>query len=169
MRILNERNAWLAIALGSAGLAAASLILTPLLDLHPCPLCIFQRLLFMVIAVLALCAAAGVLVWPTGGLVMALALLGIGVSTYQSWLQSQPAADMFSCGSADPSVIERFVYWLGEQLPSLFMATGFCADKELVIFGLSLANWALLSFAGMLLVGGWALRRRVVRLRRSRW
>lgn len=44
---------WRALGAASAGLAAASLLLTAWLDLHPCHLCIFQRLLFMLLAVLS--------------------------------------------------------------------------------------------------------------------
>jgi disulfide bond formation protein DsbB len=51
------------------------------------------------------------------------------------------------------------VEWLGQQMPALFLATGFCEDKELTILGLSLANWALAAFAACLAAAGWALWR----------
>ena len=49
------RHIWLGVAVISAGLVAASLLLTAWLNLHPCPLCIFQRLLFMIMSVSGAC------------------------------------------------------------------------------------------------------------------
>lgn len=150
---------WLAIALVSAGLVVGSLVLTGWLDLHPCHLCIFQRLLFMLIAGLALVAL--VLTRPlaravTGALVAVLAAVGLWAAIYQSWLQRQPP-DAVSCIGGQPGLIERLVEWLGQQAPALFLATGFCEEEELAILGLSLANWAAVSFAAVLLAAAWAL------------
>lgn len=150
---------WLALAAGSAALVVASLVLTARLDLHPCHLCIFQRLLFMLIAALALVSA---LPAPSlakrlaGGSVIGLGSLGVGVAAYQSWLQVQPP-DMVSCVGGQPGFIERVVEWLGQQAPALFLATGFCEEEELVILGLSLANWAAVSFAAVVLAAAAAL------------
>jgi disulfide bond formation protein DsbB len=84
--------------------------------------------------------------------------LGGGVAADQSRLQWQPA-DSISCIGSPLGPIERLVEWLGRQVPSLFMASGFCEDRELVILGLSLANWAFLFFLGILVAGAWALWR----------
>ncbi|MCU0836038.1 MAG: disulfide bond formation protein B [Chromatiaceae bacterium] len=152
-------HTWLAIALVSAGLVVGSLVLTGWLDLHPCHLCIFQRLLFLLIAGLALVAL--VLTRPlaravTGALVAVLAAVGLWAAIYQSWLQRQPP-DAVSCIGGQPGLIERLVEWLGQQAPALFLATGFCEEEELAILGLSLANWAAVSFAAVLLAAAWAL------------
>lgn len=149
---------WLLLGLAAAGLVAGSLVLTTWLDLHPCHLCIFQRLLFIKIAVL--CGLAGLLSggWSrlAGFLTLPLSALGIGVATYQSWLQIQPPGSI-SCVGGEPGLIERLVEWLGQRLPELFLATGFCEEEELVILGLSLANWALVAFATFFLFGLWTL------------
>lgn len=168
MRTPSPRLLWSLIAAASLTLVVASLILTATLDLHPCHLCIFQRLLFMILGVLALIAA-----WRAGrpssllaGLTMLpLAALGAGVAAYQSWLQAQPPGSI-SCMAGQPSLIERLVEWLGQIQPDLFLATGFCEEAELVILGLTLANWALLAFAAGLAATAlalWSTRRRRVR------
>jgi disulfide bond formation protein DsbB len=54
-------------------------------------------------------------------------------------------------------LIEQLVYFLSDNIPSLFEVSGLCEDEELVILGLSLANWALVSFAAALLAAAWAL------------
>lgn len=143
-------RAWFAtLGLGCLGLVAVGLELQALLRLSPCPLCIFQRLLYIAIGVLAFAGCA----WPKGrpawaAAIGGLALLGFGVAAYQSWMQAFPELAT-ECGYSDPNLIERLVDWLGMQLPSLFLATGFCSSREWEMFGLSMANWSLLIFAGI--------------------
>jgi protein dithiol:quinone oxidoreductase len=157
---ISTRRLWSAAALSCAFLAAASVAMTAWLHLSPCHLCIFQRLLFMVLALLAAVAALaprhGLVRRLSGGLFAATAAGGIGVAAYQSWLQAHASAS-FSCGGGQPNLIERLVNWLGERIPDLFLATGFCEDEAVVILGLSLANWALVSFAVFLASAAWAL------------
>ncbi|MGD8206992.1 MAG: disulfide bond formation protein B [Thiohalocapsa sp.] len=156
----SNRGLWLILATVSAALALASIVLTLWLQLQPCHLCIFQRLLFIVMAVLALGAAVlgGAPRLVAGVLLAVIALGGLATATYQSWLQAQPAGTV-ACVGAELGPIERLVEWLGERVPSLFLATGFCEDPGLVIFGLSLAQWALLWFAAALAAVFWLLRR----------
>ena len=160
MTITSTRSLWMLIAAASAGLALASILLTEWLTLQPCHLCIFQRLLYMLMAPLALMAALSTgLARRISGALTALAAAGGAVTaTYQAWLQAQPAGSV-SCIGPDMGPIERLVEWLGMQLPSLFMATGFCEDEALIILGLSLAQWALLCFALALLLSLWLLVR----------
>jgi disulfide bond formation protein DsbB len=161
MQTLKPRHIWLGVAASGVVLVVASVILGAWLKLHPCPLCIFQRLLFMVLSALALAAFLGAR-RPAGQLAGILALLtalaGAGVAAYQIWLQAQPAA-MFTCGGANPNLIERLVDWLGQRLPSLFLATGVCGEKELVILGYSLAVWSLAAFVAGAAACIWALLR----------
>lgn len=144
---LLPRHLWLVLALAAAGLVAGSLILTVWLDLHPCHLCIFQRLLLMMIALLGLAAFILGGGWQrlSGGLTLALSGLGAGVAGYQTWLQTQPPGSI-ACAGGEPGLIERLVEGLGQRVPELFLATGFCDEQELSILALSLANWALIAF-----------------------
>lgn len=143
-------RAWFAtLSLGCFGLVAIGMALQTLLRLAPCPFCIFQRLLYLVIGGLALLG----FLWPVlrlawAGLIGLLALLGAGVAGYQTWMQAFPELAT-ECGYAEPNAIERLVDWLGMQWPSMFLATGFCTSREWVFLGLSMANWSLLIFAGI--------------------
>jgi len=143
-------RAWFAtLSLGCFGLVAIGMELQSMLRLAPCPFCIFQRLLYLVIGGLALLG----FLWPVvrlawAGLIGLLALLGAGVAAYQTWMQAFPELAT-ECGYAEPNVIERLVDWLGMQWPSMFLATGFCTSREWVFLGLSMANWSLLIFAGI--------------------
>lgn len=143
-------RAWFAaLALGCFGLVAFGLALQEMLRLSPCPLCIFQRLVYLVIGALAVAGFLLPMARPLWvGSIAALALLGAGVAAYQSWMQLFP--DLASeCSFTDPNLIERLVDWLGMQMPSLFLATGFCSSKEWIFLGLSMANWSVLIFLGI--------------------
>jgi len=154
-------RAWFAtLSLGCLGLVAVGMELQTLFRLAPCPLCIFQRLLYLVIGGLAL---LGVL-WPLArlgwaALIGGLALLGAGVAGYQTWMQAFPELAT-ECGYAEPNVIERLVDWLGMQWPSMFLATGFCSSRDWVFLDLSMANWSLLMFAGIVVYAGMLIIRR---------
>jgi disulfide bond formation protein DsbB len=163
MKQPQPKHLWLALGLGATALVAASLILTAWLGLHPCHLCIFQRLLFMALAGIGLSGflLAQVSQRLAAGLTLPIAALGVGVAAYQSWLQAQPSGSI-SCMSSEPGLIERLIEWLGEKLPELFLATGFCEEAELSILGLTLANWAMLSFSLFFLAALWALFRKPI-------
>ncbi|PKO90929.1 MAG: disulfide bond formation protein B [Betaproteobacteria bacterium HGW-Betaproteobacteria-10] len=143
-------RAWFAtLALGCFGLVAIGMALQTMLHLAPCPLCIFQRLLYLVIGGVALLG----FLWPRirlawAGLTGLLALLGGAVAGYQTWMQAFPELAT-ECGYAEPNLIERLVDGLGMQWPGMFLATGFCTSRDWVFLGLSMANWSLLVFAGI--------------------
>lgn len=143
-------RAWfIALATGSFGLVVAGLILQQMLHLSPCPLCIFQRLLYLLIAVVALAGFAlpqALVLWS--GLIGSMAAGGFLVAAYQTWLQAFPELAR-ECSMTDPNLIERLVDHLGMQWPGLFMATGFCSSKEWVFLGFSMANWSLLCYTGI--------------------
>jgi disulfide bond formation protein DsbB len=147
------------LALSALGLTGAGWLIGEWMKLQACPLCIFQRLLYLLLALLALC---GVLL-PRWGRVWS-ALLGLtaagGLATaaYQSWLQYLPEASR-ECGFGEPTLIERIVDWFGVRWPELFMATGFCSSKDWVFLGLSMANWSCLAFLAFLVVAGMLLVR----------
>ena len=159
MNRLSARLLWSVLALGCLVLVVGSFILTAWMDLRPCPLCIFQRLLFMVLGLLALAAAwlgsrpAALL---PGLLTLPCAVGGIGIAAYQIWLQLQPPASA-SCGGGPLAFIDVVVDWLGDRLPTLFLATGFCEESGPLILGLTLPRWALVGFSGYLIVALWAI------------
>jgi disulfide bond formation protein DsbB len=143
-------RAWFAtLGLGCLGLVAVGMELQTLLRLAPCPLCVFQRLLYIVIGLIGLLGFA----WPAGRLLWSvlagsLGLFGFGVAAYQSWMQAYPHLAP-ECSFTDPNAIERLVDWLGMEWPSMFLATGFCTSRDWELFGLSMANWSVLFFAGI--------------------
>lgn len=154
LKILSSGRAGLGMMLLiSAGVVGVSMYMTEALRLSPCPLCIFQRLLYLVMAVMA-----GVALCLPGRRWWALLLLllgaaGTGTALYQSWLQAFPELAK-ECSYTDPNLIEQLVDWLGMRYPQFFLATGFCTSKEWVFLGLSIANWSVLIFGFLSALAG---------------
>ena len=145
----NARRITLALAIFSVLVGICAIFLASALRLDACHMCIFQRLSFFVGGVFLLCAACQ---WDSR-MLRAISLIlsasaylwGTTVAIKQSWLQWFPATGLH-CGISDSSLTERVIDWLGERWPTAFMATGDCGSKDLVIAGLSLANWSVLIF-----------------------
>ncbi|MDR1349518.1 MAG: disulfide bond formation protein B [Zoogloeaceae bacterium] len=171
---LTPRLAFLLVGVAAWSLLCSSWLLQEWLQLNPCPLCIFQRLLYILLGVLALLFALppfSVETWEgrrnyrvMGALLALLCLGGLGVAIYQTLMQSAPGL-VTECSFEDPGPIERLVetlgmYWLdnGPVLPEFFFAAGSCSSKEWTLFGLSLANWSAVSFFGFGLFLAWATR-----------
>lgn len=160
--LVRPRLLTLFLALIALGVAAVSVLLTAWLKLNPCYLCIVQRTLAVLVALLLGLVvvvnrrAFTFVLLPLVGL---LALGGMTAGAFQSYEQWYPAE--VTCMASQPNILEQAVDWLGNQYPNLFMATGFCEDKELEIFGLSLANWSFLCFCFFAMATFWLLLRQI--------
>ena len=118
------------------------------LGLEPCPLCIFQRVALMALA-LVLLAAALHGPGPLGGRVYGslaglCALAGIAVAGRHMWLQSLPPENVPSCGPGLGYLFDTFP--LGEALKQVFSGSGECAKVDWTFLGLSMPAWVLASF-----------------------
>lgn len=144
-------------AIGCSGLAlvVAGVILARTMNLAACPLCILQRMLYLLLALEAL-----VLIRWSGkaaSLLLAItAATGAGIAGYQTWIQ-RFATDT-SCAVNMPWW-ERLVIWAGEQSPLLFEATGLCNEAGWKFLSLSIAEWSLLIFSAMSVSALLSLRR----------
>lgn len=154
-------RAWfVTLGAGCFGLVVFGVELQNMLRLAPCPLCIFQRLLYILIGcvgLLGFAMPAGRLLWCA--LSVVLGGVGFGVAAYQTWMQAYPHLAP-ECSFTDPNIFERIVDWLGMQMPSLFLATGFCTSREWEFLGLSMANWSLVIYAGIVVYAVLLFRRR---------
>lgn len=127
------------------------------LGLEPCPMCIMQRCALLLIGLIALTGA----IHDRGGrvygvLVTLAALAGGGVAVRQSWLQWYPP-QVLGCGPDLGYLMESFP--LTELLPRLFRGEGDCSAVDWTLFGLSIANWGLVTFVGIVLVTIWMIVR----------
>jgi disulfide bond formation protein DsbB len=135
-----------AAAAAIAGVAIA-LYATHAYGMRPCPLCILQRMLFVVFALVAATGA----VWPrrlpaaAAGLT---ALAGAGVASWQLYIEAHPLQATCGLGQDEPWW-ETFAYWAGKQVPFLFKPTGDCSAGYKLL-GVSFAAWSLMLFLVLL-------------------
>ena len=140
-----SQRRWL---LAMAGLCIAAVALALVgqyaFDMRPCPWCILQRVLFVVIALLCLLGAAtgaGAVQRPAAGLTLVLAALGGAAALYQHFV----AAKSMSCNLTLADKIVTALQ-LESLLPSLFQITGSCADGAVSVLGVPFEFWSLAMF-----------------------
>jgi disulfide bond formation protein DsbB len=131
-----------AISFISFALIGAALYLQHVVDLLPCPLCVFQRYAFLGIGLFALIGALGKRppVWM--GLALASGLAGLGTAAKHLHVLANPG---LSCG-IDP--METFLNKIptATVMPWLFKADGLCERADDLILGLNIPQWSALWF-----------------------
>src|SRR5690606_36649389 len=122
-------------------------------ELHPCPLCITQRIFIIAVGVLALLACVhnpgktGVRLYAVlQGLA---AVGGAVVAGRHLWIQSLPADQVPACGPGLQYIFDNFPFV--EALSLLFAGDGSCAEVQL-FWGLPIPAWVLLACLGLLVV-----------------
>ena len=157
------RGLFAATGIAAAGLVCGGLILAHTLNLAACPLCILQRMLYLLLALEAVAAwllagSRSMLARRTAAFVMAAtAATGVGIAAYQTWLQR--FAKGASC-TADQPWWEHLVNWAGVQWPLMFEASGLCSEAGWKFLGLSIAEWSLFAFTCMTIAMLMALLRK---------
>lgn len=130
------------------------------LELEPCPLCILQRVAFMLLTVLFVIAA----IRPGRVTAMAIAVVaaaGAAIATRHVWLQSLPADQVPACGPSLDYMLR--VFPLNDTLDMIFKGSGQCADVDWLLLGLSMPAWALIALLAIGLGGvvvNWSSRPR---------
>lgn len=154
----------LAYALGflvCAGLMAWGLWLQYGLGLEPCPLCMFQRVAMIAIGVVFLVALIHnplqLGAWVYGILVLLVAGAGAALAGRQIWLQALPKDQVPACGMGIHYMLETLPFT--EVIVKVLKGSGECAEKAWVFLDLSIAGWAFVFFASMI-VAALAVTRR---------
>lgn len=121
-----------------------------ILGMEPCPLCIFQRLVFLVLgAVLLIGALAPGRIIAAAGVLSA--LVGIALALRHLWLQSLPPDQVPACGPGLDYLLGAFP--LADVVSMVLSGSGECAEVDRVL-GLSIPIWTL---GGYLLLGALAV------------
>ncbi|MCZ4058294.1 disulfide bond formation protein DsbB [Pantoea sp. LMR881] len=156
LRYLNQcsrgRGAWLLLALTALALELTALWFQHVMGLSPCVMCIYER-----------CALFGVMGAGIAGAIAPktpLRFVALLVWLYSAWeglrlswehtmLQLHPNP-FVTCDFA-----ARFPGWLplDKWLPSVFVASGDCAERGWTFLTFSMPQWMIVIFAGYLLVG----------------
>ena len=129
--------------------------------LDPCPLCVFQRVVFFWLGALALLAF---LLNPRGTwlriyawLFALSALIGALIAGRHLWLQSLPADQVPECGPGLNYMLDNFP--ITEVLSNVLRGSGSCAEVLWTFLGLSMPAWTLIWYAGLGLATLWVVYR----------
>lgn len=145
------------IALFCAGLLGFGYYLQFQLGEKPCPLCISQRVCFLLAGLVGLVAAlhhpgrVGQRLYAlTGGL---LALVGAAIAARHIWIQHLPPDKVPACGPGLAYMLENFP--LLEAVRLALRGDGNCAEIGWTLLGLSISEWSLLAFVGLIIAYAW--------------
>jgi disulfide bond formation protein DsbB len=152
--MLNRRLINFAGAAACFGMLAFALYSEYVLNLEPCPLCIFQRIGVIALGVIFLAAAihhpkrrGGA--WTYTVLIALAALATIGVAARHVYIQSLPPGSIPACGAPFNVLLQMFNPW--QVLVKVLHAGGECAVVNWTLLGLSMPAWVLFC---VLILGG---------------
>jgi disulfide bond formation protein DsbB len=134
--------------LACAGLIGFALYLQYYEYQDPCPLCLLQRIVYMVLTVVFLVAAVhgpartGAMIY--GGLLLLTATLGTAIATRHVWLQHIPPDAAPECGPSLEFLLRK--YQTFQAFEKIFGGTGQCSEAGWKFLGLTIAGWSLVWF-----------------------
>ena len=121
------------------------------LGMLPCAWCVFQRLIFIVIALVCLLVNFSGSVIYQKVLTLIAAALSVG-GIIAAWYQYSVASVSFSCDMTFADVFMSRQTGLDAAVPWLFGIYATCMDAAVDLFGVEYAVWALLLFAAIFIV-----------------
>ena len=151
LKLFAGRTGYILGFLVSFGLIALALYLQKAYNLEPCPLCIFQRIAFLVLGVLFLIAAIHnptAAVRKTYGLLQFItAAVGVGIAARHTWIQANPDKVFSECGAGFDYIYETLPF--SEFLTWVFKGTGECSAIDWTLLGLTIPQLSLIAFIGL--------------------
>ncbi len=161
MSKITQRKWYLFVVVCCASLLGFALYNQYVDYLDPCPLCIFQRVIFFDMGAIALLAAihnpgrTGQKIYSW--LLVINATLGALIASRHIWLQSLPADEVPECGPGLNYMLENFP--LAEVFSTVLRGSGSCAEVIWSFMGMSMPMWTLAWYVGLGLLTFWVLYR----------
>lgn len=134
------------------------------MGLDPCPLCMMQRIVIYVVAIVFLLAMThnpaitGQRIYAI--LITLFSLSGAGFASRQLWLQSLPADQVPACGPSLDYMID-VLPWT-EVLSVMMRGSGDCAKVVWTFLSLSIPAWTLIAFIIFAVLGLMQWRRQPI-------
>lgn len=159
MKLPSVRRVNLVAFLVCCALIAFALYLEVNLQLKPCPLCITQRVIVMVLGLLFLFGALLNFQYKSYGrrifhiIIAIVSLLGVVVAGRHIWLEMLPPGQVPTCGAGITYLLQMLP--LTQALKLLFMGSGECGKVTWRFLGLSISMWTCLCFIGFTLLSLW--------------
>ena len=116
--------------------------------LDPCPLCVFQRIAYILIIIASLIAVIHnpAKTWKTiyKFLIFIFSVMGASVAGRQVWLQHLPPELVPECGPGLDYMLNVFPF--ADAVRMILSGSGECAEVQWRFIGLSIAEWSLIVF-----------------------
>ncbi|MES2819098.1 MAG: disulfide bond formation protein B [Pseudomonadota bacterium] len=163
MPLASTRSLFFLAFLTSVALMGVGFYLQYGVGLEPCPLCMVQRAFFVAFGVICLVAAlhnparGGRRVYAVLALLMAAG--GAATAGRQVWLQNIPADQLPACLPGLDYMLESGQPLL-EIIGTVLHGSADCAEVNWTFLSMSIPEWSLLAFVGMLVFGLFQLLRR---------
>ena len=133
------------------------------IGLKPCPLCVLQRLMLLLIGLLFMLGALLRLKQFSHQIlhftIFVLSTVGAGFASRQVWLEFQPINTVAECG-ANLSYLFKLLP-MNEAFKAIFNGTGNCATVTWRFLNHSIPEWTLLAFALFALLALWQSSRKM--------
>ena len=119
--------------------------------LDPCPLCVFQRIAYILIGLIALIGAThnpkDLFLVIYKFLIIITAITGALIAGRQVWLQHLPPELVPECGPGLDYMLN--VFPLSDAIKMILSGSGECAEVQWRFIGFSIAEWSLIMFIGI--------------------
>ena len=154
MTTLSPRMVFSVLFLGCAGLLGYGYYLQYVDGLHPCNLCIFERVCFAAVGLVSLIGlvhgSRGTVSRVYFALTSIAALTGAAISARHVWIQHLPADEIPECGPGLDFLMRAFP--LQDVIQTVLKGSGDCAEITWTFLGLSIPGWALVCFIGLVVI-----------------
>jgi protein dithiol:quinone oxidoreductase len=138
----------------SLGAVGAALVSQHRFDMQPCPWCIVQRMLFVLIALVGLMGA----VWPRPTarrphmvatlIVVLFSVLGAASALWQQVFAAKSSSCIRTVADILVSLTQLDAWW-----PDVFQPRASCAEASQNLLGLPYATWSLILFLALAMAG----------------
>ncbi len=136
-----------------ASLLGFGLYLEHAVGLEPCPLCVFQRIAYIVVGLFALIGAIHnpqkLFERIYTGLILIASFCGAGIAGRQVWLQHLPEDKIPECGPGLEYMLDTFPFT--DALRMILSGSGECAEVQWTFLSFSIAEWSIVCFSGLII------------------
>lgn len=136
-----------------ASLLGFGLYLEHSVGLEPCPLCVFQRIAYIVVGLFALIGAIHnpqkLFERIYTGLILIASLCGAGIAGRQVWLQHLPEDKIPECGPGLEYMLDAFPFT--DALRMILSGSGECAEVQWTFLSFSIAEWSIVCFSALII------------------
>lgn len=140
-------------------LLASAVFLQYELRLMPCPLCIIQRAIFIVLGILFLLGV--ILPLKNKGrrflyfIIFLFSSLGAVVAGRQIWLEHLPPGIIVSCEASLNKLIQALPF--AELIKTIFQGTGQCTHSNWEFLDLTIPEWTFVFFVFFVIISIWQI------------